>query len=149
MRFSRFILPPMVALALAAVPRDDEQAIRGVVQSYLASRDNDDAQALGDLFVPGADQLVSSGEWRTGRDAVVQGTLRTSKRTGGKRAITLVKVRFIAPDAAVADGHYELTGLAGSQTRHMWTTFVLVRVAAGWRIAAIRNMLPAQAAPGR
>lgn len=149
MRLSRFLLPPMVALTLAAAPRDDEKAIRQLVQSYLDSRDNDDAGALGDLFVPDADQLVSSGEWRTGRAAVVKGTLQNSKRTGGKRAITLVKVRFIAPDTAVADGNYELTGLAGSQTRHMWATFVLVRLPAGWRIAAIRNMLPGQPAPGQ
>ena len=149
MRLSCFLLPPMVALTLAAAPRDDEQAIRQLVQGYLDARDNDDAQALGGLFVPDADQLVSSGEWRTGRAAVVSGTLQTSKRTGGKRAITLAKVRFIAPDTAVADGHYELTGLGGNTTRHMWTTFVLVRLPVGWRIAAIRNMLPAQAAPGR
>ena len=42
-----------------------------------------------------------------------------------------------------ADGRYDLTGLAGGETRHMWTSIVSVKTAAGWRIAAIRNMLPA------
>jgi hypothetical protein len=31
----------------------------------------------------------------------------------------------------------------------MWTSLVLTRGAGGWRIAAIRNMLPAPAAPAR
>jgi len=31
----------------------------------------------------------------------------------------------------------------------MWTSLVILRTADGWRIAAIRNMLPAPPAPSR
>jgi len=31
--------------------------------------------------------------------------------------------------------------------RKMWSTFVMTRDSNGWRIAAIRNMLPAPATP--
>ena len=41
-----------------------------------------------------------------------------------------------------------LTGLAGAETRNMWTTLVVTRGEGGWRIAAIRNMLPAAPAAG-
>jgi hypothetical protein len=58
-------------------------------------------------------------------------------------------VRFPAPGVAIADGHYDLTGLAGGQTRNMWTTLVVTRTADGWRISAIRNMLPAAPAPAK
>jgi hypothetical protein len=50
---------------------------------------------------------------------------------------------------ALADGRYELTGLAGGESRKMWTTLVLTRGADGWRIAAIRNMLPAAPVPAK
>jgi hypothetical protein len=46
----------------------------------------------------------------------------------------------------VADGRYELSALAGGETRKMWSTFVLVEENGKWKIAAIRNMLPAKAA---
>ena len=58
----------------------DEAAIRDVVKEYLAARERRDAAALGALFTSDADQLVSSGEWRKGRDELVKGTLTSSQR---------------------------------------------------------------------
>jgi len=126
---------------------NDEAAIREVVNKYVDARERIDPKAIEELFTSDADQLVSSGEWRKGRDAVVRGTVASSTNTGGKRAITVESVRLVTPDVAIADGRYELTGLAGGATRSMWTTLVLKRTEKGWRISAIRNMLPA--APGR
>jgi uncharacterized protein (TIGR02246 family) len=127
----------------------DEAAIRGVVSKYVDARERIDPKAVEELFTSDADQLVSSGEWRRGRDAVVRGTMASSSSTGGKRAITVESVRLVTPDVAIADGRYELTGLAGGTTRSMWTTLVLKRTEKGWRISAIRNMLPAAPAPAR
>ena len=47
---------------------------------------------------------------------------------------------------AIADGRYEIAGRQGGATRKMWSTFVMARQADGWKIAAIRNMLPASPA---
>jgi uncharacterized protein (TIGR02246 family) len=127
----------------------DESAIRQVVQKYMDARDQNDPHAIEALFTADADQLVSSGEWRKGRPAVVKGTMASSQASGGKRTITVTSVRFLAPTVAIADGHYDLTGLAGGATRNMWTSIILSRGADGWRIAAIRNMLPAAPAPAR
>jgi uncharacterized protein (TIGR02246 family) len=121
----------------------DEAAVRGAVQKYMDARDQRDTTALAALFTSDVDQLVSSGEWRKGREAVVKGTLGSSQSTGGKRTITVESVRFLSPEIALADGRYELTGLANSETRKMWTTIILKRGSDGWHIAAIRNMLPA------
>jgi len=44
--------------------------------------------------------------------------------------------------AAIADARYELVGAA--DTRRMWSTFVFARQSGAWKIAAIRNMLPAK-----
>jgi ketosteroid isomerase-like protein len=75
--------------------------------------------------------------------------MASSRNTGGKRTITLESVRFVTPDVAIADGRYELTGLAEGASRSMWATLVMKRTEKGWRITAIRNMLPAAPAPSR
>jgi uncharacterized protein (TIGR02246 family) len=127
----------------------DDAEIRAVVQKYLEARQERDPKAVTALFTADADQLVSSGEWRKGREALVKGAMASSERTGGSRTITVESVRYVTPDVAIADGRYELSGLAGGQTRKMWSTFVMKRTGGGWRIAAIRNMLPAAPAPKR
>lgn len=126
----------------------DETAIRAIVADYLHARERRDAGAIGALFTEDADQLTSSGDWRKGREEIVKGTLASSQQTGGQRTITIETVRFPQPDTAIADGRYELAGVSEG-TRKMWTSFVLVRSAGQWRIAAIRNMLPAPAAEAR
>ena len=133
----------------AAQKTGDDAAIDAVVQKYLNARAERDPKAVTALFVEDADQLVSSGEWRKGRQALVKGAMASSERTGGKRTITVESVRYLGPDVAIADGRYELTGLAGGQTRKMWSTFVMRKTGGGWKIAAIRNMLPAAPAPTR
>lgn len=128
---------------------NDDAAIRQIVSKYVDARERIDPKAVEELFTSDADQLVSSGEWRRGLAAVVRGTMASSSSTGGKRTITVETIRMITPDVAIADGRYELTGLAGGATRSMWTTLVLKRTEKGWRISAIRNMLPAAPAPTR
>jgi uncharacterized protein (TIGR02246 family) len=135
------------ATGTAEANASDEDAIKDVVARYVDARDRKDAKATEALFTSDADQLVSSGEWRKGREAVVRGTMASSESSGGKRTITVETVRFVTPGAALADGRYEIAGLNGAPPRRMWSTFLIVRTSEGWRIAAIRNMLPAPAAP--
>jgi len=120
----------------------DDKAVRDIVRRYVDAREARDAKAVAALFTAQADQLVSSGEWRQGREAVVTGSLASSAQSGGKRTIDVERVRLVSKDVAVADGRYAITGGEGGD-RRMWSTFVMVREAGGWRIAAIRNMLPA------
>jgi uncharacterized protein (TIGR02246 family) len=141
-----WVLLVMAMPLLAQVPAGDEAAVRDVVKRYVDAREKQDPQAIEALFTADADQLVSTGEWRKGRAEVVKGTMASSRSTGGTRTIVVESVRFLAPGVALADGRYELTGLAGGTDRRMWTTLLIVSGAEGWRIAAIRNMLPAAAA---
>jgi uncharacterized protein (TIGR02246 family) len=139
----------LAALPLAAQKPADETAVRDLVARYVDAREHRDAKTIEALFTADADQLVSSGEWRKGREAVVRGTLASSESTGGRRTITVETVRFLSPDAAIADGRYEIAGLTGGQTRRMWASIICARTPDGWRIAAIRNMLPAAPAPAK
>ena len=147
---------PLVAAMLAGLPllaqgpsaaTPDESAIREVVQKYVDAREAREPKAIEALFTSDADQLVSDGAWRRGRDELVRGMLESSRKTGGRRTITVEAVRLLGADVAVVDGRYRQTGLAGGKDREMWTTIILKREATGWRIAAIRNMLPAAPAP--
>jgi uncharacterized protein (TIGR02246 family) len=137
------LLTAAVLPSLFAQPARDEAAVKAVVARYVDAREKRDAAAIEAVFTKDADQLVSSGEWRKGRDAVVRGTLASSESSGGRRTINVETVRFVTPDVAIADGRYEISGLAGGEARRMWSTFVITRGPDGWRIAAIRNMLPA------
>jgi uncharacterized protein (TIGR02246 family) len=126
---------------------DDDAAVREVVKQYVDARDRSAAKAIEALFTPDADQLTSSGEWRRGRDEIVRGTLASSKSNPGARTIAVETVRFPAPGVAIADGRYEISGTGDAAPRRMWTSFLMVRAGNTWRIAAIRNMLPAPSRP--
>ena len=139
------VMAVLTVAAQTARPPADEDGIRAVVRNYVAARERGDAAALAAMFTDDADQLVSSGEWRRGRDALVQGTLGSSKANAGARTIAIQTVRFPAADVAIADGEYTIAGTAGGTERKMWTSFVMVRASGTWRITAIRNMLPAPA----
>lgn len=116
----------------------DEAQVRDTVRKYVDARDHPDQRVLESLFTPDADQLVSSGVWRKGREEVVRGTIASSQNETGKRTITVESVRFLSPAVALADGRYEIGD------RKMWTSILLTRDKSGWHIAAIRNMLPAK-----
>lgn len=140
----------LCAMAVARVsaqtvspPSADETAVREVVRKYVDAREKRDPKLLEPLFTADADQLTTAGEWRKGRDTVVQGGLASSQANPGTRQIAIEAVRFMAPGVAIADGRYDISAAAGAAPRRMRTTFVIVRDAAGvWRIAAIRNMAP-------
>jgi uncharacterized protein (TIGR02246 family) len=137
MRFALSLLcAPLLAAQVAGTSADDA-AVRDMVKRYADARDVSDPKAIGALFTDNADQLVSSGEWRRGREALVRGMLASSARETGKRTLVVETIRFIAPDIAIADARYEIGD------RRMWSTFIMKRTASGWRIEAIRNMLPA------
>ncbi len=141
----RLVLPCLVCLAFASLlpAADESAAIRAAIQQYVDIREHPDPKSLQNLFTEDADQLVSSGEWRKGRDNVVTGAIASSQREAGRRTITVESVRMLAETVAIADGRYVLNDAAGKPVRNMWTSIVLVRDGSGWHISAIRNMLPA------
>jgi uncharacterized protein (TIGR02246 family) len=137
-------LPPMPLVAREpAAPPADETAVRAVVQKYVDAREAKDPRAIEALFTEDADQLVSDGTWRRGRDTLVRGMLESSRSNPARRIITVESVRFLAPEVVLVDGRYILKGAVGGKDRQMWTAITLRRGPDGWRIAAIRNMLPA------
>ena len=136
-------------LAQSADRSADEKAIKAVIQEFLDARDANDAKRLSAVLTADADQQQTSGERRRGRDAVIKGSLSTQQSTGGKRAIAVDAIRFIAADVALADGRYDSVGRADGSDLHMLTSIVLRREGGAWKIAAIRNMVPSGGGAGR
>lgn len=139
LRLAAFVL---FAATLAAQSSDREAPIIQIVADYNAARDKQDPKAIEKLFTDDADQLVSSGVWRRGVDTLVKGMLASSSGNPGERTLTVETVRFPTAEVALADARYEIAGADG--VRKMWSTFLVVKTADGWRISAIRNMLPAE-----
>jgi uncharacterized protein (TIGR02246 family) len=133
-------VPAGTDVRVPAAQSSDEAAIRAVVRAYVNARELRDPAAIQALFTADADQHTTAGTWRRGRDAVIRGSMESSKQNPGERRITIETVRFITPDVAIADGPYELNTVGG--VRRMWTTILLERERGAWRIAAIRNMVP-------
>jgi uncharacterized protein (TIGR02246 family) len=133
---------PAAATAQNAGRAADEAAIRAVIQAFLDTRDKNDAAGLAALLTADVDQRQTSGNMRSGRDAVVSGSLATQQSTGGRRTITVDSLRFVGPDVAIADGRYDSLGRADGTDQRMLTSMVLRREGDAWKIAAIRNMLP-------
>ena len=120
----------------------DEQAARAANQAFLDTREKNNPAGLAALLTADVDQRQTSGNMRSGRDAVVTGSLATQQSTGGRRTITVDSLRFVGDDVAIADGRYDSLGRADGTDQRMLTSMVLRREGGAWKIAAIRNMLP-------
>src|SRR5689334_20238279 len=136
MKIAAFLFCTQLIAAQLGAATGDEAAVREMVKRYSDARDVSDPKTIGALFTDDADQLVSTGEWRRGRDALVRGMLASSARETGKRVLAVETVRFVGDGVAIADARYEIG------ERKMWSTFIMRRGPDGWRIQAIRNMLP-------
>lgn len=117
------------------------QPIFKLIDDYSLAREKRDTVLLKTILTDDVDQLVSSGEWRNGIRAAVQGMLSSSQSNPGTRSLIIEKIRFLDSKNAIADARYEIKNPDGS-VRKMWSTFVVAQQQGRWKIAAIRNMLP-------
>jgi len=144
--FSMLVVANFAAIAQDVPDRSaDELAIKRVTQEFILLRDQDDEAGLRALLTAACDQRLTSGRMRSGRDAVVSGSLDSTRSRGGKRSIKLEAIRFLGNDVALANGSYDSTDRSDGTDLYMLTTMVFWRVDGEWRIDAIRNVrLPDQ-----
>lgn len=120
------------------------KALYKLIDQYSEARETKDTVLLKSILTDDVDQLVSSGEWRAGIGSAIEGMLRSSNANPGSRTLTVDKVKFLTSESAVVDARYEIGGTNGS-VRKMWSSFIAIKQEGSWKIAAIRNMLPAGA----
>lgn len=127
----------------ASTPSEDQRkAITALLDRYAEAREKKDTVLLKAILTRDVDQLVSTGEWRYGIGAAVEGMLKSSANNPGTRTFHIESIRMFSPTMAIVDCKYEIQPAEGA-TRKMWSSFFVVAVKKKWTISAIRNMLPA------
>ena len=119
-----------------------QKAITSLIDQYSQAREKRDTILLKTILTSDVDQLVSTGEWRTGINAAVDGMMKSSANSPGKRTLQIEKIHMLTASSAIVDCRYEIQN-TDSTARKMWSTFVVVADNATWKIRAIRNMMPA------
>ena len=137
-----FLLTPFLPAQGSKEENEQKKEIYTLIDNCSLAREKKDTLLLKRILTSDVDQLVSTGEWRNGIGEAVQGMLRSSAANPGSRTLTVDKIRLLDSQHALVDARYEITGTEGD-TRKMWSTIVVVHQPGGWKIAAIRNMLPA------
>jgi uncharacterized protein (TIGR02246 family) len=123
-------------------PGDSQRkAITFLIDQYSQARETMDTVLLKTILTTDVDQLVSTGEWRNGKSAAVEGMLKSSASSPGTRTLQVDKIRMINPTSAIVDCRYEIQNSDGT-IRKMWSSFIVVGDKKTWKISAIRNMLP-------
>lgn len=123
-------------------PNDKQRKdIYSLIDKYSQAREKRDTLLLKSILTKDVDQLVSTGEWRNGMRASVQGMLKSSATSPGTRTLNIEKIRLLNPNSAIVDCKYEIQNADGTP-RKMWSTFIVVSNKGIWKISAIRNMLP-------
>lgn len=133
----------VVQAQLSSPTPQQQEELRSLIAAYGKARENRDTALLKSLLTKDIDHLVSSGEWRSGIREAVQGMERSSTEAPGTRTLTVEKIRLLTTSSALVDCRYTIQHASGTP-RQMWSTFIVVAGKNKWKIAAIRNMLPAK-----
>lgn len=118
------------------------KAITSLIDQYSRAREKRDTVLLKAILTSDVDQLVSTGEWRIGINAAVEGMMKSSANSPGTRTLHIEKIQRITASSAIVDCRYEIQNEDGN-ARKMWSTFIVVADKETWKIRSIRNMLPA------
>jgi len=119
-----------------------QKAITTLIDQYSQAREKRDTVLLKAILTLDVDQLVSTGEWRVGINAAIEGMMKSSVNSPGTRSLYIEKIQTLTASSAIVDCRYEIQN-ADSTIRKMWSTFIVVADKETWKIRAIRNMLPA------
>ena len=71
----------------ATVNEKQQKAITSLIDQYSQAREKRDTVLLKTILTPNVDQLVSTGEWRVGLKAAVEGMLKSSANSPGTRTL--------------------------------------------------------------
>ena len=82
------------------------KAITALIDQYTEAREKSDTVLLKNILTIDVDQLVSTGEWRIGIGASVQGMQKSSANNPGTRALRIENIRMFNPTTAIVDCRY-------------------------------------------
>ena len=91
-----------------------QKTITSLIDQYSQAREKRDTALLKTILTSNVDQLVSTGEWRVGINAAVEGMMQSSANNPGTRTLLVEKVQAITPSSAIVDCRYEIKNADGT-----------------------------------
>lgn len=131
-------------LAFTQISDDQKEAalkITQLIDQYSQARETQDTALLKSILTDDIDQLVSSGEWRNGKNESVKGMQNSTQSNPGSRTLKVEKIKFLSDEIALVDCRYTIKNPNGVE-RNMWSSFNVIYQEEQWKITAIRNMNP-------
>jgi uncharacterized protein (TIGR02246 family) len=136
-----FLFPVLAFSQIHPGQKEDAVKIHSLIERYSQARETQDTVLLKQVLTDDIDQLVSSGEWRTGIREAIDGMLRSSGSNPGSRRLQVEKIKYLSDEIALVDCRYIITSPSGEE-RNLWSSFTVVFHKKNWKISAIRNMSP-------
>jgi len=143
-------------LAFAGVPlavggqtkgETDRQAIVAVIDRFVDAWNRHDAKAFAAVFAEDADFTNWRGTGASGRSKIEEfhAPLFATIFKNSHQSYTAIKTRFIRPDVAAVDVHWEMTGAMDAQEnprpdRQGLLNFVMAKNAGEWQILVMHNL---------
>ncbi|HUD12115.1 MAG TPA: SgcJ/EcaC family oxidoreductase [Terracidiphilus sp.] len=135
------------AITLQGGHKADEQAIHGVMDGFMDAWNHHDARAWTALFAEDADFTNVHGVGASGRSDIEEFHARVfaAQFKNSHQKYTGIKTRFIRPDVAAVDVHWEMMGAtdpAGNPVplRQGLLNFVMTKSEGKWQIVVMHNM---------
>ena len=140
------VLAAALAATAAAQQKDDEQAIRRVVDAFTKAYNGGDAKAIAALFLAGGEIVNEEGESVQGREAIERVFAEIFQaHPKAQIKVAVQSIRFLSPSLAVEDGTSTVTHPSGQRAERNRYTVVHVKQDGAWRMASARD-LPDEAA---
>jgi uncharacterized protein (TIGR02246 family) len=134
------------ALAHTETKAEDE-AIRAVMDRFMEAWNRHDVHAFAAVFAEDADFTNVRGQGASGRAKIEEFHARpfATMFKDSHQKYTDIKIRYLRPDIAAVDVHWEMTGAADAQgnprpLRQGLLNFVMMKSAGRWQIVVMHNM---------
>ncbi len=139
-------LLPLAAMAQTG-GAPDRQAIRDVMDRFVDGWNRHDAKAFSAVFAEDADFTNWRGTGATGRTKMEEfhAPMFATIFKNSHQKHTEIKIRFIRPDVAAVDVHWEMTGAMDAQgnpqpDRQGLLSFVMAKNDGQWQILVMHNL---------
>jgi uncharacterized protein (TIGR02246 family) len=125
----------------------EDDAIRAVMDSFMGGWNHHDVHAFAAVFAEDADVTNVQGKSASGRAKIEEFHTRpfATLFKDSHEKYTDIKIRYLRPDIAAVDVHWEMTGATDAQgnprpLRQGLLNFVMMKNQGQWQIVVMHNM---------
>lgn len=127
--------------------KTEDDAIRAVMDRFMDAWNHHDVHAFAAVFAEDADFTNVQGKSASGRAKIEEFHTRpfATLFKDSHQKYTDIKIRYLRPDIAAVDVHWEMTGATDAQgnprpPRHGLLNFVMMKNDGQWQIVVMHNM---------